>query len=359
MKVAILGSGNGGCAAAFDWAQHGHEVRLWNLPDHAHHLHGVMDADGVLTAQGVLSGTVQLAYVGTDADQALAGAELVLIVGPAYATDPIAEAVAPHLDPQMRVVVMPTSCVGSVVVKKSLGVELTDPTWVVGETSTLPYAVRLTGPSDLTVYHKLVDGHFVATLPRGQAPELAEILSEVYPGTTPATSVWQTTLQNGNPVIHPAVTLLNAGLLERTGGDFLFYEEGVTEGVGRLIEAVDKERLELGHNLGVDVLSEPVLGRRQGYMTEENYSTGYSKAPGFRGIKAQGLLDHRYLNEDVGYGLVFLSDLGRRVGVPTPAIDAVIEIASVVRGEDFRGQSPRTLATLGLAHWDLIDLLSL
>ncbi|HYN29839.1 MAG TPA: NAD/NADP octopine/nopaline dehydrogenase family protein [Dermatophilaceae bacterium] len=359
MKVAILGSGNGGCAAAFDWAQHGHEVRLWNLPNHAHHLHGVMDADGRLTAMGVLEGEVQLHYVGTDPDRALAGAELVLIVGPAYATDAIAEAVAPHLDPQQRIVVMPTSCVGSVVVKKALGVDLRSPDWVVGETSTLPYAVRLTGPSELTVFHKLHDGHFVAGLPRSSGPELAELLCQVYPGTTAATSVWQTTLQNGNPVIHPAVTLLNAGLLERTDGGFLFYEEGVTPGVGRLIEGVDHERLALGHNLGVDVLSEPVLGHRQGYMTQENYSTGYSKAPGFKGIGAQGLLDHRYLNEDVGYGLVFLSDLGRRVGVPTPTIDAVIQIASVVRAVDFRAEAPRTLASLGLADYDLVDLLSL
>ena len=88
-------------------------------------------------------------------------------------------------------------------------------------------------------------------------------------------------------MIHPAVTLLNAGLLERTGGGFLFYEEGVTESVGRLIEAVDNERLAIAAALGVKILSEPAIGVRQGYMTEQNYSTGYSKAPGFLGIAAQ------------------------------------------------------------------------
>ena len=106
----------------------------------------------------------------------------------------------------------------------------------------------------------------------------------MWPAVEKAESVFQTTLQNGNPVIHPAVTLLNAGLLERTGGDFLFYEEGVTESVGRLIEAVDEERLAIAAALGVTILSEPALGVRQGYMREENYSTGYSTAPGFLGI---------------------------------------------------------------------------
>ena len=65
-----------------------------------------------------------------------------------------------------------------------------------------------------------------------------------------AAGIFQTTLQNGNPVIHPAVTLLNAALIERTGGDFMFYEEGVTEAVGRVMKAVDDERLAIARALG-------------------------------------------------------------------------------------------------------------
>ena len=83
-------------------------------------------------------------------------------------------------------------------------------------------------------------------------------------------------------------------------------------------------------------------------MREENYSTGYSTAPGFLGIAAQPQLDHRYLTEDVGYSLIFLADLAARLGVPTPVIDAVITIASVVLARDFRREGVRTLSTLGL-----------
>jgi len=171
---------------------------------------------------------------------------------------------------------------------------------------------------------------------------------DVWPAVEHAESVFQTTLQNGNPVIHPAVTLLNAGLLERTGGDFLFYEEGVTESVGRLIEAVDRERLAIAAALGVTILSEPEIGIRQGYMTEHNYSTAYSRAPGFLGIRAQSELDHRYLTEDVGYSLILFTDLAARVGVPTPVMDAVIQVTSVVLARDFRAEGRRTLRSLGL-----------
>ena len=51
-----------------------------------------------------------------------------------------------------------------------------------------------------------------------------------------------------------------------------------------------------------------------------------AKHPGFLGIGAQPKLDHRYLNEDVGYGLVFMSALGKQIDVPTPGIDAVIDV---------------------------------
>ena len=103
----------------------------------------------------------------------------------------------------------------------------------------------------------------------------------------PAESVLQTSLQNANPIIHPAVTLSNAARIELTGGDFLFYEEGVSDSVGRLIEALDKERIAIGKELGVSILPDPEMGMRQGYMLEANYGSGYRKAPGFLGIGAQ------------------------------------------------------------------------
>ena len=264
------------------------------------------------------------------------GAELVVLVGPAYGTEPHAAVAAPHLTDGMAVLVCPGSCAGAIAFKRAAGLELDDDRFVVGETSTLPYAVRVTEPGVINVFLKLTTDVYLAGLPRAGTDRLYDLVKDVWPAVEKAESVFQTTLQNGNPVIHPAVTLLNAGLLERTGGDFLFYEEGVTESVGRLIEAVDHERLAIAAALGVTVLSEPEIGIKQGYMLEDNYSTAYSTAPGFLGIKAQSQLDHRYLTEDVGYSLVFMADLAARLGVPTPVIDSVITIASVVLARDFR-----------------------
>jgi opine dehydrogenase len=347
MRVAVLGAGNGGLASAFDFAQHGHEVSLYATPEFGSNVVAVNAAGGI-TASGDVQGFAPIRYAGHDAAEAMAGAELVVLVGPAYSTEPLATEAGRHLADGMAVLICPGSCAGAIAFKRAAGLELDDTRCVVGETSTLPYAVRVTEPGMVNVFLKLTTGVYLAGLPRAGTDRLYDLVKDVWPAVEKAESVFQTTLQNGNPVIHPAVTLLNAGLLERTGGDFLFYEDGVTEGVGRLIEAVDEERQAIAAALGVTILSDPALGVRQGYMREENYSTGYSAAPGFLGIGAQTQLDHRYLTEDVGYSLVFLTDLAARLGVPTPVMDALITTASVVLARDFRGEAKRTLSTLGL-----------
>jgi opine dehydrogenase len=52
-----------------------------------------------------------------------------------------------------------------------------------------------------------------------------------------------------------------------------------------------------------------------------------------RCIKAPASVDHRFFNEDVPYGLVTLSELGRLAGVAMPACHAVIALASIAAGQ--------------------------
>jgi len=166
-----------------------------------------------------------------------------------------------------------------------------------------------------------------------------------------AKNILQTSLQNGNPVIHPAIALLNAGLIERTGGDFYFYQEGVTRAAGRLIKAVDEERIAIGRKLNVEVRADPELGYEQGYMAEPTYEIGYSKALGFKGIKAPPSLNDRYLNEDVGYELAFMKSLADQFRIDTPAIDSVIRLASILMDRDYLSEGKRTGVHTDSPEW--------
>jgi len=198
------------------------------------------------------------------------------------------------------VIVCPSSCGGSVEFKNGAGLDLRDADIVVAETSTLPYAVRLLEPGKIRIFNKLKGGLFLAAVPAKNTGHVLQQVRDVYPAMSAARNILQTSLQNGNPVIHPTITLMNVALIERTRGDFDFYHEGVTPAVGRLIEAVDKERVAIGKKLGVEVIPDPELGVLQGYMKEATYDDGFITAPGLAGVRAQSSLDYRYFNEDVG-----------------------------------------------------------
>jgi len=358
MHITVLGAGAGGTAVAFDCASHGHNVRLFDFKQFPDNI-ATIAGQGGINAEGDISGFGPIAYSGHDIDEALQDAELVYVVGPAYSTEPFGEAVAGRLNAGQTVIVTPSSCGGALAFKRAAGLALDDDSIRVAETSTLHYAVRLTEPGKIRVFLKLKAGNLLAALPGTHTSDILELIADVYPSMEPANSVLQTSLQNANPIIHPAVSLSNAARIEMTGGDFLFYEDGVSDSVGRLIEALDKERIAIGEKLGITVLSDPEMGMRQGYMLENNYGSGYRKAPGFLGIGAQPQLDHRYINEDVGYGLVFMSKLGEQVGVATPGIDAVISVASIVMARDYRAEALRTPETLGIAKHSTEELAAL
>ena len=355
MNIAVLGSGNGGCAIAFDCAAHGHQVNLFDFKQFPESIKAVQDKGGI-HCEGILEGYQPMVSAGHDIKKALDGADVIYAVGPAYSTRPFAEACRPYLNQGQIVIVCPSSGGGSVEFKNGAGLDLGDADIVVAETSTLPYAVRLVEPGKIRIFNKLRGGLFLAAVPAQNTNYVLERVRDVYPMMSAAKNILQTSLQNGNPVIHPTITLMNVALIERTKGDFDFYHEGVTPAVGRLIKAVDTERIAIGKKLGVEIIPDPELGVIQGYMTEATYDNGFVTAPGFEGVKAQSHLDYRYFNEDVGYGLVFLQKLGEQVGVATPVISAVITLVSMLMNRDYLGEARRTMETLGLSKYTAQEL---
>lgn len=358
MKIAVLGSGNGGCALAFDWSQQGHDVYLFDFEQFPENIEAI-NKNGGIKSTGVLEGFAELKYAGHDIEKVVVDTDIIFAVGPAYSTEPFAKAVKPYIKEGQIVVVCPSSCGGSIVFKNALGVDIQNEDYIISETSTLPYAVRVTEPGSINIFLKLKAGLYLAALPKKNTDKVYNKLKEIYPAISKAENIFQTTLQNGNPVIHPAITLMNVALIEKTNGDFNFYEDGVTKAVGRLIEGVDKERIEIGNKLGIKILKDPVLGVKQGYMQEDSYDKGFSEANGFKGIKAQSKLDNRYFNEDVGYGLIFMAELGKQIGINTPNMDSIITIVSTIMDRDYRSENNRTMKSLGLDKYELEELLKI
>lgn len=352
MKVAVLGSGNGGHAVAFEWAKAGHDVSMFDFEQFPAAIAAIAKKGGI-EAEGELEGFQKIAYAGHDISKVVPDADITFVVGPAYSTGVFGEVCKPYIKKGQIFVICPGSCAGSFAFKKALGLDAEDDTVILAESSTLPYAVRITGEAHISVYNRLKGGYFIAAFPSKYNQKVYDIVGKVYPEMIIASNVLQTTLQNANPIIHPSVTLSNVALIERTHGDFLFYEEGVTDGVGKIIEALDQERIAIGEAMGIKVIPDPELGIIQGYQAVNNYSTGYSEAPGFKGIKAQSQLDYRYFNEDAGYGLVFFTTLAKQIGVETPNMNAVLRMSSIVTGKNYEEEKARTMDGLGLGKYSL------
>jgi opine dehydrogenase len=156
-----------------------------------------------------------------------------------------------------------------------------------------------------------------------------------------------------NAILHPPAMVLGAAWIEHTGGDFCFYYDAATPAVGRLLAALDKERMAVAEAWDVRVPSFLELFGRIGSTTQAAAASGdhrralLESAPN-RHVKAPPSLDHRYLHEDIPFGVVPLADLGHRAGVPTPFLDAVVTISSLLGRRDYRTHG-RTLDALGFA----------
>lgn len=53
----------------------------------------------------------------------------------------------------------------------------------------------------------------------------------------------------------------------------------------------------------------------------------------------------------------FMSDMGRKMNVPIPTIDAMITAVSATMRKDYRRENKRSLADLGLADYSAEELL--
>ncbi|MDO9542612.1 MAG: NAD/NADP octopine/nopaline dehydrogenase family protein [Kiritimatiellia bacterium] len=87
--------------------------------------------------------------------------------------------------------------------------------------------------------------------------------------------------------------------------------------------------------MGVTIGKKPLLQRNSAYQD----------------IKAPSVLDYRYFNEDICYGLAPMVARARVFGLSTPVMDSVIQLGSVLLGRDLSKTSLQ-LADLGLAGID-------
>ncbi len=354
-RAVVLGSGGGALTIAAELGLVGVEVTLADLARFDDRLEPVAGAGGVLVSYrerpelGVQLGPV--AATSTDPAAAIAGIPLVIVSVPSFGHKPFAELLAAELeDGQMLMWVGEGGgAFETVAALRSIGRR---PAVKLAETNTLPYSGSMVdGPGSVSTVHK-IGGTYVAGLPTRVTEEAAQIAAQIWPWAEPATNAWETILLNYNAIDHVATVATNLGSLQNRSDTTLLWGEGASPGVVNVIEAVDADYLTLRRALGLptelryeDYLVCQGVAREKGETLHDTiHASDLAKA---RFQCGPGVLDHRYIAEDVPYSLVLASSLATELGGALTVIDGLIAIVSAAAGRSERAEG-RTLADWGL-----------
>ncbi len=356
LQITIIGAGHGGKAMAADLAVRGYRVCLYNR---SYENIAAIDARGGITVDledgRQAFGRLRLAT--SDIAQALAGSQLIMVVVPASAHRDVALTCAPHLQDGQVVVLNPGRTGGALEFRQVLAEQNCTAEVTIAEAETFIFASRSMGPAEARIFRRK-DAVPLAALPATRTPQVLDLVQEIYPSFIAAPNVLYTSLNNMGAIFHPALTLLNAGWIEATGGEFEFYIDGVTPSTARLLERLDRERVTVATAMGVRAQTAlEWLARAYSAHGEDLYEAIHDN-PGYKGINAPRSLRHRYIFEDVPYSMVPIAELGRRFGVDVWGMEAMIQLACVLHGTDYRYRG-RTLARMGLEGLSLTEITNL
>jgi opine dehydrogenase len=349
-KIAVLGAGNGGCAAAADLTLRGYEVRLFSRSEST--IAKLAKRGEIELIEGGEKKSAAPFFMSPHLPPVVQGVDLIIVAAPAVAHEYLAQNLASHLNDGQQILLNPGHTGGTLHFLNLLRTLGCRADIQLCETVTLSYICRMPEPGKVEVYRRTTNLR-CAAFPGKHTAELVREVQAVFPNVVAAENVFETGFSNINAIMHPAGMLGNAGWIEKTAGDFLWYREGVTPAIGAWIDAVDGERLAIVRSLGLKPLRFVDIFHQAGLTTAEARDSGsayqaiHDSEPNMT-IKSPSSLDHRYIREDIGYGLVPMAQIGKMLGVQTPVMNALITLASTALGVDFRTTGV-TLEKMGLA----------
>ena len=345
-RYVVIGAGHGGKAMAAHLALMGFPVTLYNrTPENV----AVIKERGEIeltSYEGGPHGFGRLTQVTSNIAEALNQAEVIMLVVPSTAHACIAQEAAPHLRDGQIVVLNPGRTGGAIEFAHALEQVGCQVDVIVAEAETLIYASRSEGPAEARIF-SIKNSVPVAALPATRTPRVLEKLHAAYPQFIDGTSVLHTGLNNMGAIFHPALTLLNAGRIESTGGEFQFYIDGVTLSVARVLEALDRERVTVAAALGIRAQTALEWLKMAYNASGADLYEAVHNQQGYYGITAPRTLRHRYITEDVPMSLVPIAALGQRYGVSVNGIDSVIRQAGIIHRTDYWRRG-RNLDKLGI-----------
>ncbi len=348
VRVGIAGAGSIAFATAALLHENGHVPMLWSPSGNGT---DALAAGGPLTATGAVE-TVFAPALAASAEALVAANDVILIAVPGYGHKAVMDTLIPHLRPGQAVIISSHASFGGLYLADALaarGVRLPVIAW-----GTTAVTGRKTAPDRVQVntVRARID---MCTVPESDAHAGQALCIRLFGERfLLRDGLLAITLSNLNPQNHMGIALANMTRMER--GETWGQGENVTPNVGRLLEALDRERLAIAEALGLSVrtifehfhLSFHVPVASISEMNQNMHREG-------RGGTGPATADSRYVTEDVPFGLAVTSALGRIAGVPARLHEAGTEIFSAMYGRDFPAEND-LLDAIGLQEMDIHTL---
>ena len=356
MDIAVLGGGHGCYAAAAELSEKGHRVRFWRRDAEA--LGPVIDSGSITVKDFRGEREVAIAQPTTSLEEAVEGAQLIVIPLPALTHEALSAELAPHLR-DGQVVYLPPGTFGTYLFARAMRDAGNTADVSFAETGTLPYLARKYGPS-----YVVISG-YATRLPTGVFPantteRAFEVLRQAYP-VEYCKDALSGALMNAGPIIHPPLILMNAGPLEHFEA-WDIHNEGTQPSIRRVTDRLDAERIAVREALGYGAPHFPLRDHynKEGEGDEWMYGRAAHEKLTDSGDWREDidLRTHRYMLEDTRLGLSLIVSVGRWAGVETPIAAGLLAIGGAVAERDLYREG-RTLENLGLGDLSVEQLQAL
>ncbi len=351
----IIGGGHGGQTFAGHMALLGKRVRLYTKSAEKAK---IINQTRQIELSHAISGIGRIEFATTDVSVALDGATHIVIVLPSNWHEATARTIIPFLKNGQSILILPEASCGAISFRKVMSDMGCAADVVVGAASSLPYATRSIAPGKCFVSGTKADVK-VAALPACDNKKIEEAFCKNFPVFKLCKNVIETSIDNINAMMHPAPVLLNISRIEADPPcEFEWYREGMTESIGNLLEAIDRERIAVASALGVKqrTLKRNYIEMYQCGTDDMMLHKVIQANEGYVGIKNITTIRSRYILEDVPYSLVPISAMGKIAGVCTPCIDAICLLFRAILGPEL--DDGRTLQNMGLSDMVKDDFLN-
>lgn len=340
--IAVIGAGNGGQAFAGHLSAMGYKVRLY---DREVSKVEYLNANKKIQLVGALSLEGGIEFASADLKKVITGADIIMVATTATAHRPLAAQMAPLLSDGQIIVLNPGRTCGALEFRNTLDEAGLSKRVYVAEAQTLIYACRLIENGTVNIIG-VKDKVLISAYPASDTPHVLKELKPIFPCFYPAKNVLQTSFENVGAMFHPTVVLFNEAAIER-GESFFFYRD-MTDGLARIIEEADKERLSVAAAYGISPISAfDWVSYAYNGVEGKDLCERMQNNPAYYEITAPKTIDCRQITEDIPTGIIPLAELGKAAGVPTPLFNSLITICSILHKRDFR-EDGRTLKRLGL-----------